>query len=341
MTNHHCQPSLFRRLIPAALSLLLLFAGSKTAFAGQAETIEIKMATLAPSGSPYHEIIKEMGARWREVSGGRVKLKIYPGGVAGAESDIVRKIRIGQLHAGALSVSGLNRIVPEIDVLSIPLAFPSAEALERAQVELNPKIEALLEKQGFIVLNWAIAGWVKFFVTDADPSVSKVQKDKLLVLSGDDRALEIWKTIGFNVVPLPGTDILTGLQSGMIDAYFTSPIMAYASQWFAFTPYMIDMVWAPMVGAIVVGKRMWNKIPEELRPELKAAAEKTTRKLELEMQRLETEAVLQMKKRGLVVITPDQEQLAGWHAVMRGAYPKMRGQLIPEDWFDIALNASP
>jgi TRAP-type C4-dicarboxylate transport system substrate-binding protein len=101
--------------------------------AASPKTIVIKIATLAPSGSPYHEIMKDMAASWREKSDWRVVLKIYPGGVAGGEVDILRKMRIGQLHAGALSISGLSRALPEISVLSTPMIYKTKESLLQVQ----------------------------------------------------------------------------------------------------------------------------------------------------------------------------------------------------------------
>ncbi len=302
------------------------------------KTISIKIATLAPSGSPYHEIMMDMAADWRKASNDRVVLKIYPGGVAGGEVDILRKIRIGQLHAGALSMSGLSRALPEMSVLSTPMIYKSRENLLQVQEVLAPKIEARMEKKGFIVLSWAIAGWVRFFVPEAQPSIEGLKKARMHVFAGDDQILELWKTMGVNAIPLSGTDVLTGLQSGMVNAFFTTPVMAYASQWFAFTPYMIDMPWAPMLGAIIVSKRAWQKVPEPLRPQLKSIAEDKSLRLDLEMQRLETQAISEMQKRGLTLIKPDAQQFKQWQSLTKTAFPEFKSKNnIPDEWFETAL----
>jgi TRAP-type C4-dicarboxylate transport system substrate-binding protein len=306
--------------------------------AAPSKKIVIKIATLAPSGSPYHEIMKEMAAGWREMSEDRVALKIYPGGVAGGEVDILRKIRIGQLHAGALSISGLSRALPEISVLSTPMIYKTEERLLQVQDALAPKIEERMERKGFVVLSWAIAGWVRFFVPEAEPSIAALKKARMHVFAGDDQILELWKTMGFNAIPLPGTDVLPGLQSGMVNAFFTTPVMAYASQWFAFTPNMIEMPWAPMIGAIIVSKRAWKKVPEPLRPKLKAIAEEKSRLLGAEMLRLESQAISEMQKRGLTVVKPDAQQIKQWQSLTKTAYPKFKSKNgIPDEWFETAL----
>ncbi len=339
---------LTRKPFAVALSLVVLsqLAVTKTAHAkpnskrNNTRPTVIKLATLAPNGSPWHEILKDMAAEWSEVSGGQVKLRIYPGGVAGDEADMVRKIRIGQLQAAAISNGGLSHIATEVTVLTIPMAVDSWEGLDRVRKTMAPYLEALLEEKGFVVLNWGDAGWVRFFVPESDPSVETVKKARLFVWSGDDRTLEIWKASGFNAIPLSATDILPALQTGMINAFNTTPIMALASQWFAFTPYMIDMPWAPMIGATVVSRKAWQKIPEAVRPQLKQIAEKTGLRLQQEIRRLEEEALAEMQKRGLKIIKPTEEQAEEWRRVMEAVYPKIRGPIVPEAWFDDALRAA-
>lgn len=325
-------------LILLGLITILMHVYPAVIEAAQSKKIVIKIATLAPSGSPYHEIMKEMAAGWREQSDDRVALKIYPGGVAGGEVDILRKIRIGQLHAGALSISGLSRALPEISVLGTPMIYKSKESLLRVQDALAPKIEERMERKGFVVLSWAIAGWVRFFVPEAEPTIAGLKKARMHVFAGDDRILELWKTMGVNAIPLPGTDVLPGLQSGMVNAFFTTPVMAYASQWFAFTPYMIEMPWAPMMGAIIVSKRAWKKVPEPLRPKLKAIAKEKSLHLDLEMLRLESQAISEMQKRGLTLVKPDTQQIKQWQSLTKTAYPKFKSKNnIPDEWFESAL----
>ena len=328
------------KLAPALLGFItvLMYINPAVIEAAPSKNIVIKIATLAPAGSPYHEIMKEMAADWREQSDDRVALKIYPGGVAGGEVDILRKIRIGQLHAGALSISGLSRALPEISVLGTPMIYKSKESLLRVQDALAPKIEERMERKGFVVLSWAIAGWVRFFVPEAEPTIAGLKKARMHVFAGDDRILELWKTMGVNAIALPGTDVLPGLQSGMVNAFFTTPVMAYASQWFAFTPYMIEMPWAPMMGAIIVSKRAWKKVPEPLRPKLKAIAKEKSLHLDIEMLRLESQAISEMQKRGLTLVKPDAQQSKQWQSLTKTAYPKFKSKnSIPDEWFETAL----
>jgi TRAP-type transport system periplasmic protein len=330
-----------RRLNRFALSFFLFkslsFFHPHISYAAE-KAIVIKMATSVPSGSSWHELLKEMANEWQEKSKGQVVLRIYPGGVAGSEIDVIRKMRIGQIHAAAASIGALSRIDPGVNVLAIPMAVDSRKALERIQNALCPRIERSLEDKGFIILNWGFVGWIRFFGPDSIPSVAGAQNSKMCVTAGDDRVIEVWKQAGFNPVPLAETDILTGLQTGMANAFRSTAVLALASQWFAFSPYMIDLPWAPLVGATIINKNVWETIPDSLRIDLKQIAFKYGNRLQSEMETLEQQAVNEMVKRGLTVLRPDEAQIQEWRDAMEGAYPKLRGEIIPEEWFDDALS---
>ena len=337
--QHLCLPTAVIILVVTTFSIALASQNSQRE-GGDLKPVVIKMATLAPNGSPWHEILKDMAAEWAAVSNGQVRLRIYPGGVAGDESDMVRKIRIGLLQAAAITNSGLSRIATEVTVLTIPMAIDSWKSLDRVRDKMAPRLEALLNERGFVVLNWADAGWVRFFVPGSSPTVKAVQKAKLFVWAGDDRTVGMWKAAHFRVVPLAVTDILPGLQTGMINAFNSTPIMALVSQWFPFTDYMIDMPWAPLVGATVISSKAWNKIPEALQPKLREIAQSTGARIQLEIRQMEEDAIAEMQKRGLKVITPNADEIKEWRQVMQTAYPKIRGPMVPEKWFDDAMRAA-
>ncbi len=148
-----------------------------------------------------------MAIEWAEISDGQVKLRIYPGGVAGDEGDMVRKMRIGQLHAAAITNAGLSRIATEVLVLTIPMAVDSWQGLDDVRQAMGPRLEAKIEEKGFKILNWGDAGWVRFFVPESSPTVNAVQNAKLFVWAGDDkreksfiitRYLDTIKTSKFN-----------------------------------------------------------------------------------------------------------------------------------------------
>jgi TRAP-type transport system periplasmic protein len=325
-----------KKMICSILLICGLFYTYKPCYSAE-KSIIIKMAASVPSGSPWHDLLKEMADEWQKKSHGMITLRIYPGGVAGSEVDVIRKMRIGQIHAAVVSIGALSRIDPGVNVLAIPMAVDSYKVLERMEIALCPRIEQSLEEKGFVVLTWGYAGWVRFFGPEPDPSVAGAQKCKMVVVAGDDRIIEVWKQAGFHPVALAETDILTGLQTGMINAFRSTGMLALVSQWFAFTPNMIDLPWAPLVGATIFKKSVWDTIPDSIRIVLKESAVKYGDQLQSEMDKLEADAIKEMEKRGLTVLNPDQNQIQAWRDAMESAYPKLRGVIIPEDWFDDAM----
>ena len=318
---------------------LAVLAATPGAMGGQ-RPITVKLATLSPNGSPWHGILKDMAARWSEASEGRVVLRIYPDGVAGDEPDVVRKIRIGQLQAGSLTnAGGLARIDPAVYALSIPMNADTWEAHLRVRAALEPLLEERLAEEGFVVLNWGDVGWARFFLPEPDPSVETIKRYKMFSQTGDPTA-ELWQRAGFRLVPLAVTDVLPSLQTRLIDCYSTTPLVALANQWFAFTPFMVEMPWAPLSGATIIDGRIWEQIPDDIRARLMEISRETGDRLQTEVLRLEEEAIAAMQERGLELVHPTPEQRREWREALMSGYPQVRGSLIPADLFDLALQAA-
>ena len=123
----------------------------------------IKMATLAPNGSPWHELLLEMSQRWKKATRGEVIIKIYAGGVAGEERDVVRKMRIDQLQAAAVTVEGLTEISQDMNVFYIPMLAKTSEELTFIRNNLTPDLKSDLSRKGFKLLAWADVGWAYWF----------------------------------------------------------------------------------------------------------------------------------------------------------------------------------
>jgi TRAP-type C4-dicarboxylate transport system substrate-binding protein len=300
-------------------------------FSHVASAQTIKLGTLAPAGSPWFRILQDMGEDWKRATGGRVSFRIYPGGVAGDEPDMVSKMRIGQLHAAALTSVGLSRIVPEIAALQLPLMYDSDEEFDYVRNRLAPLLEQKLADKGFIVLNWGDAGWVHLFSQKPVVHPKDLMGQKIFCWAGESTSFEIWKRAGFHPVEIAPTDIMTSLQTGLINAYSTTPLASLSFQWFALAKNMTDLPWAPLAGATIIDKRSWEQIPAELRPQLLAAARKSGDQLQREVRRLNQEAVSVMQKYGLAVHPVPPDARAEWQGMRKIAWEQFqKGQVSPE-----------
>jgi TRAP-type transport system periplasmic protein len=300
----------------------------------RAETMKIKLATLAPENSAWDELLKDLQADWSRASGGRVDLRIFPGGIAGDEGTVVQKMGINNYQAALISSHGLSTIERSLRTLTIPRMLRTDSEVARAMDMMTPELEKRLEEKGYEVLFWAEGGWVKFFVPTENPTVEEVKKSRLFSWAGDSEGLAIWKKAGFNVVPLPMTELTTSLQTNLINAFDSVPYYAVATQAYRHVPYMIDMNWTPLPGALVITKEAWDKIPDDLKPVLKRISSEYTERFRIETQKMEAGAIDAMKARGLLVVTPEPQVLAAWDKAMEQAYPDIRGSYVSAQDFD-------
>lgn len=315
----------------AGFTALLFLFSFRAAYGGP--TI-IKMATIAPEGSSWHRVLLDMGEEWKRISGGKVTLRIYPGGVVGDEEAMLRKMRVGQLQAAAISGLGLTFLDRSFYALHVPMMFASEEEFDYARSKLSPKLEKILEEKGFIVLNWGDAGWVRFFAKDPFTHPSEMKPMKLYLGAGDAMLTQLYKEAGFRPVPISIVDMLPSLQTGLVEAFNAVPLAALAFQWFALAPNMADLNWSFLSGATVIDKRAWMKIPEELRPKILKVSRDASKRLRREIRTLNENAVKAMVENGLKVnhISPSVE--AEWRELVEDIYPQIRGKIVPAGVFD-------
>jgi len=320
--------SIFKKSILVAALALLGVSGAL------AQDLTLKLGTLAPEGSVWDNIMRDMGEQWK-ASG--VKLQVYPGGVLGDEPDIVSKMRIGQIQMGVLTVVGLAQIDKGVQALSVPMLYHSYAESDYVRGKMQPLLEARLLKKGFKVLNWGEAGWVMFFGKEPILTPDDLKKAKFFVWGDDTDTLNIWKSAGYSPIPLAATDILPNLQTGLINSFDTTPISALSFQWFAMAPHMTNMRWAPLVGATIITTKAWNKIPVAAQPAVLKAASEAGVRFKDEIRSGEQKAIDVMIKHGLTVHDLTKEQYDQWEKLFTGIYPQIGGTVIPQDMMDMAV----
>ncbi len=281
----------------------LLLAALLAALAPAASAqVTIKLGTLAPAGSTWHEILKEMGQKWEAASGGQVKLRVYAGGAQGSEGDMVRKMGIGQLQAASISNVGMHDVLPEPQTLSVPMMFGDEPEMECAFAKVRPRIEAAMEKKGFLVLQWSRIGAMSLFCNAPYRTPAEMASAKVFAWEGDPKSVEAWRAAGFRPGVLSSTDIVPSLQTGMIDCVTNVPLYVLTSRLFEKANKMMDLPWGWILGATIVKKDAWEKIAPDTRQKLQAIAVELGEKVDAEVRRLNVDAVAAMKKQGLNVV---------------------------------------
>ena len=255
-----------RRFVPccavcALVTALVLLPSLASPQAAAGKPITIKMATLVPSNSSWFLVLKEVAEQWDKLSDGRVKITLYGGGTKGDDPEVVQAMRLGELQGAVLTSVGLAEIERSVYAVSIPMAYDSYEEVYAVLDKVRPRLDTAMEAAGFVVLNWADAGWVHFFTTKPVAAPDDLKKLKLFQWNGDPKSLEIWKIAGFNPRPASSTDLLTGLSTGLFEACSMSPQVAQIGRYYEKAKYMTDLNWALLMGATVVKKETWNQDP--------------------------------------------------------------------------------
>jgi TRAP-type transport system periplasmic protein len=318
------------------LSTFLAFALAAGAQAAPARQIVLKLGTLAPSNSTWHNILKDMGEKWKTAPGGGVSLRLYPDGQLGDEPDMVRKMRAGSIQGGVITVVGLSNIDKSSMSLVMPMMYRDYAELDYVRGKMRSTLEAKLEAKGFVVLNWGDAGWVYFFGKEPILTPTDLKKMKFFVWAGDSDSVDLWKASGFQPIPLTPGEILTGLQTGMINTFDTTAISALSFQWFPLAPHMTDLKWAPLIGATVVTKKAWNSVPVAARAAVRKAAEEAGEQMRQDIRANDDKAIQIMKEKNLTVHTVTPAQYDEWAKFFSDAYPRMMGKIVPADSFQKA-----
>jgi len=315
--------------ILAATGITWGMAGA-SAWAGS-DVFTIKIGTLAPKGSPWYRFIRDMASEWEASTEGGIKVRIYPGGVIGDERDMVRKMAIGQLHGAVLTAEGLAEIVPHIKVFQLPLLLSSNAELDHVLDQMAPELEEDFLARGYRVISWGDVGWVHIFARQPVVYPKDLMRQKLFSWAGDTTAYNAYREAGFQPVPLQVSDLHTALLSGLVDAFSTTPVAALSFQWFGSAPHMTDLKWAPLIGATVLTKSAWEKIPAEARDMVLESGRRSGTESRDAVRAFETEAITVMKQHGLRVHAVPADVLGEWELRARAAYGTfMAGDVSPE-----------
>lgn len=319
-----------RRSFAIAAAIGLAWTGIAAAQA----PVRLRLGTLAPQGTSYHRILQTMGERWRTGTRGQVQLTVYAG-TMGSEIELVRRMRLGQLQAATLTVTGLREIDPGVGALQLmPMMFRSLEEVEFVRARLEPVLSRRLADKGFVALFWADAGWIRYFARRPAVRPDDFKSLKLFVTAGDNDQYDMLRSAGYSPVTLEISDALTSLQTGMIDAVPIPPYFAEVMQLYTVAGNMLELNWVPLVGATIISKRTWDALTPESQAAMRTAATEAGVQFQAAGRSESDSAVTAMRRRGLHVIPVTAAIDAEWRTASETFYPRIRGGMVPADMFD-------
>jgi TRAP-type C4-dicarboxylate transport system substrate-binding protein len=269
----------------------------------RAQTI-IKFATLAPDGSTWMKAMRQFTDETTAKTGGRVKFKIYAGGVSGDEKDVVRKIRLGQLHAGGFTGVGIGEVAPEARLLDTPFLFKNAKEIDHVYKTMDADFRKIFESRGYVLLGWAEVGNVNVFSNTPVTKPEDLRNVKMWIWEGDPIAEATFEALHIKPIPLSITDVQTSLQTGMINGVYGSPLSVMALQWFTRMKYVLALPLTNASGAVLISRKAFDALSKEDQKTMLELGEKHFRALTLQSRKENEESIAILKKKGLVFTEP-------------------------------------
>lgn len=264
----------------------------------------IKFATLAPDGSTWMKAMKKFTDEVSLKTEGRVKFKIYPGGVSGEDKDVVRKMRLGQLHAGGFTGVGIGEMAPEARLLDTPFLFKNAGEIDHVYKTMDADFRKIFESHGYVLLGWAEVGNVNIFSNTPVTRPEDLRGVKMWLWEGDPIAEATFEALKIKPIPLSITDVMTSLQTGMINGVYGSPLSVIALQWFARMKYVFGLPLTNASGAVVLTKKVFDTLSPADQKTLMDLGGKHFRELTLQSRKENDQSVEILKKKGLVFTAP-------------------------------------
>ena len=285
-------------VLRALLAGLLLLSLSGQLYA---KTYTLKFATLMPTGTSWTKLLDEWVQEVEEKSGGRLKFKMYPGGVMGDEPDVLRKIRKGQLHGGMFTGYGIGRIYSPARVLEVPFLFKNTDESDYVRTEMMPELEKGFRESGFELLGWPEVGFIHFFSKHPITSMDDIRKLNIWLWQGDPLGEAFFKAAAIDPVPLSVIDVYTQLSArhGSIDTVYISSFGAIALQWYTKLNYASRIPFTNAIGGLVVSNRFFNKLPQDLQELLKTTGKRLGDDIRLRAREENEKSLAILEKNGI------------------------------------------
>ncbi len=311
-------------MIRSILLLLTALLAASVTPASEAQTQTLRLATLAPDGSPWMRELRTAAEEVKTATQGRVEMRYFPGGVMGNDQAVIRRIRQGaQLQGGVLTSSELSLVYPDAPAYTLPFIFSGWQDVDRVRPRVDPMLARGFADRGFHMLGASSIGFAYLMSTKPMTGIDDVKRAKLWVPQNDSIAEVTFREGGASPIPLPIGDVFTSLQTGMVDMVANTPAGAVALQWHGKIKTLYDLPLAYVVGFIVVDQRAWSRISATDQAVVDAIFKRAAARVDATIRRDDESALAAMKKQGLVVVTPTAADVAYFRAVGERVVAKM------------------
>jgi TRAP-type C4-dicarboxylate transport system substrate-binding protein len=278
------------------------------------EAKTFKIATVSPDGLSW---MKKLRAGAKEIAtrtDNRVKFKIYPGGVQGDDFTVLRKMRIGQLHGGVVAASTLTRFYPDLQIYNLPLVFRDVAEVDYVRKRMDQQIVNGLEAAGMVTFNLTETGFAYMLTKEPVRSVEDLKKVKAWVPDGDPISAKLIQSFGISPIPLTLSDVLAGLQTGLIDGVAVPPLVALALQWHNQVKYVTNIPLVYIYSMLSLDKKAFESIDESDQLIVNEVLNRVFLEVDRENRVDNKKAYNALIAQGIEEVAPTDAQIAGWRA---------------------------
>jgi TRAP-type transport system periplasmic protein len=314
---------------------VLVAACLLAASAASAQQVQLKVATLAPDGSKWMTAARGAAEEISSRTGGRVAVRYYPGGTMGTDQAVLRKMRIGQLQGGAILIGSLTDVEPNVELYNLPLLFHDYSEVDAVRAAFDKRLLGRLADKGFEAFGFVETGFVYLMSTRAVGSFADLKGRKIWMPEGDAISQAIADAAGLSPVPLAIADVLTGLQTGLVDTVAAPPVGAVALQWFTKATYVTDLPVTYVYGTLVVTEETMSRMSEADRAVVREVLTATMAELDHGAREDNEQARQALARQGVTFIAPNDETQRRWGSVAAEATQA----LVDRQRYDLALLA--
>lgn len=311
------------------ITSILLFLLSQGGFSQK-----IKFATLAPEGSTYLNVLQAYADEVETLTEGAVKFRIYAGGVQGDEKDVLRKMRIGQIHSAGFTGVGLGEIMSEIRVLELPMMYRSYDEVDYITTQLYDEFSRKFEEKGFVILGWADVGFAYVYGQQPITNLETLQSTKMWMWEGDPLAEATFKALDVNATPLALTDVRTSLQTNLVETVYVPPLPCVSLQWHTQIKTMMDLPLANVAGAVLISKKKFDKLDPAHQKILREKGKEHMRRLVQLGREDNAKSIELMAENGVEIVKIPEENVKEFTAAAQSAHAELAGKLYDQSLLD-------
>ncbi len=293
------------------------------------EGITFRIASLAPAGSSWMKVLNAWKTTLERETDGRLKLRFYPGGAQGDERDFVRKMRVGQLDGGVVTMTGMSMLVRPMVILVLPSFLDTYEKLDRVRTKMAGDFEKLFDDEGFVMLAWGDAGKTRLFSQKQIEKPSDIKSMRPWMWKDDLVFIEFYDVIGANGVRIGVNEVYPGLQTKMVDVVTSSALTAVALQWYTRVKYMTSHNSAIIAGGMVMRKEKVDALPADLKEMFLRTCERVEVLLNKTIRRDDQKAYDVVLTKGITA-TDTSSYKAEWDAAAKKVRDRMTGRVFPQ-----------